>query len=104
MNTMPTWAATLLVILLALMMASLAALVVLKAITEAIKAEGKLQQKKRMSETKALNKWKELYEEERQARLKDNAELFAQIIELQDEVKRMRELLARTKVSDLGRD
>ena len=104
MNTMPTWASTILVILLALMMASLAAYLVIRAITEAIKAEGKLQHKRRVSETKALNKWKDLYEEERDARLKDNAELFAQIIELQDEVKRMRELMARTKVSDLGRD
>lgn len=104
MNTMPTWAATILVILLALMMASLAALVVLKAITEALKAEGNLQQKRRDNETKALNKWQKLYEEEREERLNVNAQLIAEIVELQCENKRMKALLERTKVVDLGRD
>ena len=102
MNTMPTWAATILVILLALMMASLAALVVLKAITEALKAEGNLQQKRRDNETKALNKWQKLYEEEREERLNVNAQLIAEIVELQCENKRMKALLERTKVVDLG--
>ena len=102
MNTLPTWTATILVILLALMMASLAALVVVKAITEAIKAENKLQYKRRMNETAALNKWQKLYEEERQARATDNAQLISEIIELQSENKRMKNLLERTKVIDLG--
>lgn len=101
MNTLPTWAASLLVILLALMMASLAALVVIKAITEAIRAEDKIQQKRRTSETKALNNWKRLYEEEHQAHVDEVASLINDITDLQKQLSNARELLGKVKVADL---
>lgn len=101
MNTLPTWAASLLVILLALMMASLAALVVIKAITEAIRAEDKIQQKRRTSETKALNNWKRLYEEEHQAHVDEVASLINDITDLQKQLSNAQELLGKVKVADL---
>ena len=101
MNTLLTWAASLLVILLALMMASLAALVVIKAITEAIRAEGKIQQKRRTNETKALNNWKRLYEEEHQAHVDEVASLINDITDLQKQLSNARELLGKVKVADL---
>ncbi len=101
MNTLPTWAASLLVILLALMMASLAALVVIKAIAEAIRAEGKIQQKRRDNETKALNNWKRLYEEEHQAHIDEVASLINDITDLQKKLCNARELLGKVKVADL---
>lgn len=104
MNTiyqLPTWAETTLVICVAVMLAGLAALLVTKAIMEAINAEARLEHKRRTSDTKALNKWQKLYEEERAARLEDNSKLIAEIVELQCENKRMKNLLKRTKVAEL---
>ena len=104
MNTiyqLPTWAETILVICVAVMLSGLAAFLVTKAIQEVINAEAKLEHKHRTSETKALNKWQRLYEEQREARLEDNSKLVAEIVELQSENARMKKLLARVKVSDL---
>ena len=101
MNTLPTWAATILVILLALMMASLAAYIVINSITDAIEADSKLQQKRRTSETKALNNWKRLYEEEHQAHIDEVASLINDITEMQKQLCNARELLGKVKVADL---
>lgn len=104
MNTiyqLPTWAETVLVICVALMLAGLSVWVFCKAVKEAIDAEAKLEHKRRTSETKALNKWQKLYEEEHHLRADDNAQLIAQITELQCENKRMKKLLAKVKVADL---
>ena len=104
MNTiyqLPTWAETILVICVAVMLAGLAALLVTKAIQEAINAEAKLEHKRRTSDTRALNKWQRLYEEERIQRAEDNAVLIAQLTDLQCENKRMKNILAKAKVADL---
>ena len=104
MNTiycLPTWAETLLVICVAVMLAGLAAWLACKTIQEAIEAESKLERKRRTSETKALNKWQKLYEDERQQRADDNAALIAKVIDLECENKRMKQLLAKVKVKDL---
>ena len=104
MNTiyqLPTWAETILVICVAVMLAGLAALLVTKAIQEAINAEAKLEHKRRTSDTRALNKWQRLYEEERIQRAEDNAVLVAQLTDLQCENKRMKNILAKAKVADL---
>ncbi len=98
---LPSWAETLLVICLAIMLAGLAAWLACKTIQEAIEAESKLERKRRNSETKALNKWQRLYEDERAQRAEDNAQLIAEIIDLQCKVKRMEERMARVKVKDL---
>ena len=54
---LPTWAETILVICVAIMLAGLAAFVFCKAVTEAIEAEAKLERRRYKKETKALNNW-----------------------------------------------
>ena len=98
---LPTWAETTLVICVALMLAGLAAYIAMKAITEAIEAESRLERKRRASETKALNKWKCLYEEAKDEHRKEVAELLCEVTDLQCENKRMKQLLAKVKVADL---
>lgn len=98
---LPEWAETLLVICVAIMLAGLAAWLACNAIKTAIEAESKLEHKRRHSETKALNKWQKLYEEEHQLRADDNAALIAKVIDLESENKRMKQLLAKVKVKDL---
>ena len=98
---LPTWAETILVICVALMLAGLAAFIAMKTIKEAIEAESKLQHKRRRSETKALNNWEKLYQEEKQKRLRDVSDLINENARLMCENKRMRELLGKVKVADL---
>ena len=93
---LPTWAETTLVICVAVMLAGLAAWLSCKAIQEAIDAESKLQHKCRASEAKALNKWQRLYEEERNKRAEDNANLISEILELQSKVKELQGKIDRT--------
>lgn len=104
MNTiykLPTWAETILVICVALMLTAIGVWLMCKAVTEAVNAASRLETKRRKSDTKALNKWQKLYEEERQLRADDNAMLIAQLTDLQCENKRMKQILAKAKVSDL---
>ena len=104
MNTiykLPTWAETVLVICIALMLTSIGVWLMCKAVTEAVNAASRLEYKRRKSDTKALNKWQRLYEEEHQLRADDNAKLIAEIIDLQCENKRMKNILAKAKVVDL---
>lgn len=105
---LPTWAETILIICIALMLAGLAVWISCKAIQEAIEAEAKLERKRRRKETKALNNWENLYQEERQKRLEDvadlsfqNSELVVEVNELKKRIKAKDELLARKKVKDL---
>jgi predicted PurR-regulated permease PerM len=104
MNTiyqLPTWAETILVICVALMLAALGVWMMCKAVTEAVNAASRLEAKRRHSDTKALNKWQKLYEEEHQKRADDNAALIAKIIDLESEAKRMKQIMAKAKVADL---
>lgn len=104
MNTiyqLPTWAETVLVICIALMLTSIGVWLMCKAVTEAVNAASRLEYKRRESDTKALNKWQRLYEEEHQLRADDNAKLIAQLTDLQCENKRMKNILAKAKVADL---
>ena len=98
---LPTWAETVLIICIALMLTSIGVWLMCKAVTEAVNAASRLEYKRRKSDTKALNKWQRLYEEEHQLRADDNAKLIAEIIELQCENKRMKNILAKAKVADL---
>lgn len=100
---LPNWAETVLVLCIALMLSGLAAYLACKAITEALNAAGKLEQKRRKSETKALNNWQKLYQEEHDNRISDNSTLINKITELQTENERMKKLLAKTKLSDIER-
>ena len=98
---LPTWAETILVICVALMLTAIGVWLMCKAVTEAVNAASRLEAKRRHSETKALCKWQKLYEEEHQLRADDNAKLIAEIIELQCENKRMKQIMAKARVSDL---
>lgn len=104
MNTiyqLPTWAETVLIICIALMLTSLGVWLMCKAVTEAVNAASRLETKRRKSDTKALNKWQKLYEEEHRLRADDNAALIAKIIDLESEAKRMKGILKKAKVADL---
>lgn len=98
---LPNWAETTLVICVAMMLAGLAAYLACKAITEAVNAASRLETKRSTSNTRALNKWQRLYEDEHKLRADDNAQLISEIIDLQCENKRMKELLGKVKVADL---
>lgn len=98
---LPTWAETVLVICLAVMLAGLAAFITVKTIQEAIEAESKLEHKRRKSETKALNNWEKLYQEEKEKRLRDVADLINENSLLMCENKRLKGLCAKVKVKDL---
>jgi len=98
---LPTWAETVLIICIALMITSIGVWLMCKAVTEAVNAASRLENKRRKSDTKALNKWQKLYEEERQLRADDNAMLIAQLTDLQCENKRMKQIMAKAKVIDL---
>lgn len=98
---LPNWAETTLVICVAMMLAGLAAYLACKAITEAVNAASRLETKRSTSNTRALNKWQRLYEDEHKLRAEDNAQLISEIIDLQCENKRMKELLGKVKVADL---
>ena len=76
---LPTWAETILIICVAIMLAGLAAWLVCKTIQEAIEAESKLEHKRRRSETKAINNWQSLYEEEKSKHINDVADLISKI-------------------------
>ena len=98
---LPTWAETILVICVAIMLAGLAAFVFCKAVTEAIEAESKLERRRYKKETKALNNWQKLYEEEKQKRLQDVGDLAVENSKLFCENKRMKAILEKAKVKDL---
>ena len=122
MNTiyqLPTWAETVLVICIALMLTSIGVWLMCKAVTEAVNAASRLETKRRTSETKALNKWQRLYEEEKQLRLTDVADLISkldaerylnsenmkeadkQIKDLLRQLKEKDALLSKVKVKDI---
>ena len=61
----------------------------------------KLETRRSRNNTKALNKWQRLYEDEHKLRADDNAQLISEILSLQCENKRMKELLGKVKVADL---
>jgi hypothetical protein len=98
---LPNWAETTLVICVAMMLAGLASYLACKAITEAVNAASRLETKRSTSNTRALNKWQRLYEDEHKLRADDNAQLISEILSLQCENKRMKELLGKVKVADL---
>ena len=122
MNTiyqLPTWAETVLVICIALMLTSIGVWLMCKAVSEAVNAASRLETKRRTSETKALNKWQRLYEEEKQLRLTDVADLISkldaerylnsenmkeadkQIKDLLRQLKEKDALLSKVKVKDI---
>ena len=104
MNTiyqLPTWAETVLIICIALMLTSVGVWLMCKAVTEAVNAASRLETKRRKSDTKALNKWQRLYEEEHKLRADDNAMLIAQLTDLQCENKRHEETAWESEVADL---
>lgn len=97
----PLWLEILLAISMAVALMGLGAWMLFTTITKAINAASKLETKRSDSETKALNKWQKLYEDEHQKRADDNALLIAKITDLECENKRMKQILKKAKVADL---
>lgn len=98
---LPTWAETILVISVAVMLMGLAIWLGANALKAVLDAEARLEKKRRRTETKALNNWQRLYEEEHQLRADDNAMLIAQLTDLQCENKRMKQIMAKARLIDL---
>lgn len=97
----PLWLEIVLALALSVALMGLGAWMLFTTITKAINAASNLEQKRSNSETKALNKWQKLYEDEHQKRADDNAMLIAKITDLECENKRMKKILGKAKVADL---
>lgn len=69
--------------------------------SRAITAAVNLEDRRAKKETDALENWQTLYEEEHAQRIKDTADLINKVQELQCEIKRMKERMAKVKVKDL---
>lgn len=83
------------------MLTGLAIWLAMKAMTEAIDAESKLQKRRSKAETKALNGWKAAYDAEHEDHINDVAELTETIFTLKKEIEMKNKLLAKVKVSEL---
>jgi predicted PurR-regulated permease PerM len=98
---LPTWAETIFVLCVAVMLMGLAIWLGANALRTVIESEARLQKKRRVSETKALNMWKQAYDEEHEQHMTDVADMGDRIIELTKQVNRMQDLMAKVKVSEL---
>ena len=98
---LPTWAETILVVCVALMLSGIAAFLLANSACSVIDAESRLERKRRDSEATALDKWKSLYEEEKRQRISAVSDLMDEIYDLRRENARMKSILERAKVKDL---
>ena len=98
---LPTWGETVLVIVVAIMLATLAAFLFANSVCRMLDAEAKVQAKRRDSESKALDKWKALYEDEKKHRLEAVSDLMDENLELRKHAKNLEDLLDKVPVSVL---
>lgn len=104
MNTiyqLPTWAETVLIICIALMLTSIGVWLMCKAVTEAVNAASRLETKRTCKETEALDCWKQAYEAEHEDHINDVADLTNEILTLKREIEVKNMVLAKVKVADL---
>lgn len=108
MRTLPIWIEALIVTILIVAGVCLAIYLAAAAINSIIDAKARLEELRTRSEIEAVNKWQELYEEERDARRADNAalierigELLEQNGELEKQVERRDALMKKVKVAEL---
>ena len=104
MNTiyqLPTLAEPVLIICLALMLTSLGVWLMCKAVTEAVHAAARLEDKRTNRETDALNTWKTAYEAEHAEHIQDVADLTNEILTLKREIEVKNLVLSKAKVADL---
>lgn len=97
----PLWLEILLAISLSIALMGLSGLLLFTAISKAINAALKLEDRRSKKETDALNKWHQLYQDEHKQRISETADLIGKVQELQCENKRMKERMAKVKVADL---
>jgi predicted PurR-regulated permease PerM len=69
--------------------------------SRAITAAVNLEDRRAKKETNALNRWQDLYEEEKAKRLADVSDLIQQNNDLRKQIERKDALLAKVKVADL---
>lgn len=98
---LPTWAETILVLCLAVMLMGLAIWLGANALKAVLDAEARLEKKRRRTETKALNNWQRLYDEERKNHNTDVSDLIDELDEVKGKLKRAEERMAKVKVMDL---
>ena len=98
---LPSWAETILVVCVAIMLSALAAFLLADSACRVIDSESRLERKRRDKETDALDKWKSLYEEEKRHRVEAISDLMAENYDLRRENARMKTMLEKVKVKDL---
>lgn len=98
---LPDVAASVCLCAVMLSVACLAVWLAAGAINNFIDRSARFEEKRAKSETKALNAWKEAYDEEHALHLQDIADLSAQLDRAERDVERMRTILAKAKVADL---
>ena len=97
----PEWLEIFLAICMGLALAGLGAWMFYTAAIKLIKGAIRLEDKRTNKETEALDCWKAAYDAEHEDHLNDVADLIEENSRLACENKRMKQLLAKVKVSDL---
>ena len=97
----PLWLEVVLALSMSVALMGLGGWMLFSFATRAISAAVKLEERRAKKETNALNKWQTLYEDEHEQRINDTTELINKIQELQCEIKRMKDRMAKVKVADL---
>ena len=98
---LPTWGETVLVIVVAIMLATLAAFLFANSVCRMLDAEAKVQAKRRETESKALDNWKALYEDEKKRRLEAVSDLMNENLVLKQHAKNLEDLLDKVPASVL---
>ena len=85
----------------AVMLMGLAIWLGANALRAVLDAEARLEKKRRRTEAKALNNWQRLYDEERKNHNADVSDLIDELDEAKKENKRLKDIMAKVKVSEL---
>lgn len=98
---LPDWGETVLVIVIAVMLAALAAYLFANSVCRMLDAEAKVQAKRRKDESKALDNWKALYEDEKRYRIAVVSGLMDENWDLRKHAKNLEDLLDKVPASVL---
>ena len=108
MRTLPLWLESLVVTAFIFAIFCFAIYLAARALESVLESRIKLQKKRHKNEVEALNKWKKLWEDEREARRQDTAALIEEIstlsqknTELQKQIENKNQLLSKVKVAEL---
>ena len=99
--TYPVWLEIFLAICMGTALAGLGGWLLYTSAIKLIREASRLEARRTLRETDALNNWKTAYEAERQDHVEDVAELTDRILTLEREAKIKNALLEKVKVSEL---